>query len=229
MAASELVKIPVWKGNRIIDAAHVAQIRETVGENVRALDFGYRLVTCEILDGGGHPQLETNLVDGQHRHAVLCEHFRSPYFGTDFQVVVTEKRVESEMDVIEYFNMLNNVKAMTWSEPELVANSYIAALEKEFNKVRGPKLIRKGATCRPYISSEKIREAFGKIGALRGGRADIAAFVRRVVEWNEAQIRGSELALALGGKYSEFIAKAATQRFMLAVDPRLPWIALARS
>ena len=45
MKASELVKIPVWKGNRIIDPTHVAQIRDTIGSNVRALDFGYRLVS----------------------------------------------------------------------------------------------------------------------------------------------------------------------------------------
>lgn len=228
MKASSLVKIPVWKGNRIIDSAHVAQIRDTIGSNVRTLDFGYRLVTYEITDGGGRLGFETVLVDGQHRHAVLCEHFRAPYFGEDFDVIVTEKRVESEMDIIEYFNTLNNVKAMTWSEPKLVVNAYIAALEAKYNVGRA-KLIRQGATQRPYLSSEKVREALEKIGGLRCGKSDIAAFIARVDEWNVTQLRGADLAIVHGGKNAEMIARAASMKFMLALDPKLPWIAFARS
>lgn len=229
LKASELVGIPVWKGNRIIDPAHVAQIRGTVGANVRILDFGYRLVTYEIVDGGGARRMETVLVDGQHRHAVLCEHFRPPYFGEDFLVVVTEKHVDSEMDIIEYFNTLNNVKAITWSDPKLVANAYICALEAEFNRGLRPKaaLIRQGATHRPYLSAEKIREGLERIEGLRGGKADIAAFVSRVVAWNMERLRGADLEIALGGKHSDMIGKAATMKFMLALDPKLPWLRLA--
>jgi hypothetical protein len=224
--ASDIVKIPVWKGNRIIDPVHVENIRTTVGANVRSLDFGYRLVTYEITDGGGAISSETVLVDGQHRHAVLCEHFRPPYFGEDFPVVVTEKHVESEIDIIEYFNTLNNVKAMTWSEPKLIANAYIAALESEFNKGIRPKsfLIRKGATHRPYLSADKVREGLEKITGLRGGKADIATFVARVKAWNDEQLRLAEVSIAYGGKNAEMIGKAAGMKFMLALDPKLPWL-----
>jgi hypothetical protein len=221
--ASELVSIPVWKGNRIIDSAHVTSIRETVGANVRILDFGYRLVTYDVLDAGGRRVRVTELVDGQHRHAVLCEHFRAPYFGEDFNVVVTVKQVESELEIIEYFNMLNHVKSITWTDMNLVANAYIIALERAFNK---PKMlyIRPKSTTRPYLCVDKVREELKKYSGLSGSRAAIDEFVRKVVAWNTERVLNAELEAALGGRHAEFLTKAAGVGFMLAVDPRLPWI-----
>lgn len=223
MKASELVNIPVWKGNRIIDSAHVAAIRDTVGSNVRILDFGYRLVTYDDIDAGGRPVRITELVDGQHRHAVLCDHFKPPYFGEDFNVIVTVKHVESELEIIEYFNMLNHVKSITWTDSNLIINAYIAALEHAFNK---PKMvfIRPKATQRPYLCVEKVREELKKYSGLSGTRTVIDTFVRKVVAWNTERQRMAELETTLSGKNTEILAKAASIGFMLATDPKLPWI-----
>ena len=225
LSARALTGVRVWKGNRIIDGAHVKQIQETVGENVRLLDFGYRIVRYEVEDAGGATIQETVLVDGQHRHAVLCDYFRGALFADDFPVIVTIKDVESEVDIIEYFNTLNNVKAITWSDPNLVANAYLKALETQFNKPRALN-IRQGATHRPYLSAEKIREELLKVAGLRGGKADIETFIHKVVRWNEEGLRTAEVAIALGGKNADMIAKAAAHKFMLALDPKLPWIRL---
>ncbi len=223
MPASELVRIPVWKGNRIIDHGHVRTIAEAVGPNVRVLDFGYRLVRYTVNDGAGIPTTVTELVDGQHRHAVLREYFEPPFFGEDFQVIATVKHVESEMDIIEYFNTLNSVKSITWSDPTLIANAYICALEKAFNKPKAL-LIRSGETRRPYLSAEKIREELKKYTGLRGTKAEITGFVERVVAWNNARIRSADLESAFGARNAEFATRASSIGFMLAVDPKLPWI-----
>lgn len=223
MKASELVNIPVWKGNRVIDSAHVTAIRTAVGSNVRVLDFGYRLVTYYVTDAGGKSVSVTELVDGQHRHAVLCEHFRAPYFGEDFNVVVTVKHIESELEIIEYFNMLNHVKSITWTDTNLVVNAYISALERAFNK---PKMlyIRPKATTRPYLCVEKVREELAKYSGLSGSRVAVDTFIGKVVAWNTERLRTAELEAALGGRHAEFLTKAAGIGFMLAADPRLPWI-----
>jgi len=223
MKASELVSVPVWKGNRIIDSAHVAAIRSTVGSAVQSLDFGYRLVTYNAMDAAGRTILVTELVDGQHRHAVLCEHFKPPYFGTDFDVVVTVKHVDSELEIIEYFNTLNSVKSIIWTDTNLVVNAYIAALERAFNKPKHV-FIRKAATHRPYLSAEKIREELKKYSALPGSKSAVEAFVGKVVAWNTERMRTAELEAALSGKSAEALTKAAGIGFMLAIDAKLPWI-----
>jgi hypothetical protein len=223
MKASDLVKIGVWKGNRIIDSDHVKAIMTTVDKHVSSLDFGYRLVNYKIMDGGGKSITITELVDGQHRHAVLCEYFKTNLFSEDFPVVVTIKHVESEDDIVEYFNMLNNVKPIIWSDPTLIINKYIGALEKAFNKSKSL-MIRLGATHRPYLSADKLRDEFNKYKGLSGNKSDVSAFVERVNNWNNERVRTADLTVALGGKHSEFVGKAANVGFMLAVDPKLPWI-----
>lgn len=224
MKASELVSIPVWKGNRVIDSGHVTAIRNAVGTNIRCLDFGYRLVTYSVTDGGGRPSVITELVDGQHRHAVLKEYFKPLYFGEDFDVVVTVKSVESELEIIEYFNMLNHTKSIILTDNNLVINAYIAALERTFNK---PKLllIRPKSTQRPYLCVEKVRDELKKYVGLSGSRTAIDSFITKVVTWNTERLRNAELEAVLGGKNSEFLTKGVNVGFMLALDPRLPWIA----
>jgi hypothetical protein len=76
------------------------------------------------------------------------------------------------------------------------------------------------------LSAEKIREILEK-QSLRGGRSNISSFVERVDAWNKDQLRDADLTIALGGKFSEMTDKAAKIGFMLAVDPKLPWIAAA--
>lgn len=225
MTAVELVRTTVWKGNRIIDPTHVAKIKATVRDNVKTLDFGYRLVTYDVTNARGEISKETVLVDGQHRHAVLVDYFTHsamPAFD-DFPVTVTVKHVECEDDIVEYFNCLNNVKPIIWDDKELVINKYIAALEREFNGGK-IKLIRQGGTGRPYLSVDKLREALKTVSELKGTRAAITEFVNRVAAWNDKHLASADARIAFGDKYEHYIERAVSVDFMLAVDPRLPWI-----
>jgi hypothetical protein len=221
MSARSLVLLPVWKGNRIIDAAHVATLKAAVGNDVKRLDLNpYRLVRYAVEDAGGAMSTMVVLVDGQHRQAVLKDWFATAD-ATDFMVVVVEKCVECEDDIIEYFNMLNNVKAITWSEPNMVINAYMKELMMEFN-VGKARLIRGGSTRRPYLSEDDLRKGLAAVGdRLKCGRAHVAAFIARVKAYNVA--RRAE-ASGVTGKNADIIARAATLNFMLAVNPRLPWI-----
>ena len=224
LRARELIDIPVWQGNRIIDHAHVAQIGSGVA-TVQTLDFGYRLVRCPVIDAGGANVWAVYLVDGQHRHAVLRAHFAGELCAADFDVVVLVKDVATEMEIIEYFNTLNTVKPILWSDPNLVVNLYLQGLEGEFNKGKTI-LLRKGATCRPYLSVDKVREQLTiRARRLVANRAAVAAFVARVRAWNEEGVRRADVEmLALPEKEAERLSKAAKLRFVLAHDARLPWI-----
>jgi hypothetical protein len=232
MRASALLKIPVWKGNRIIDSAHVAAIAASIEGNVKRLDSGYHLVKCPVEDAGGATILSTYLIDGQHRHAVLHQAFDVmsdvERAMEDFDVLVFEHTVASEIEIIDAFNTLNSVKPIQWSEPVLVVNTYIELLEKEFN-VGKSKMIRGGTTRRPYLSVERLREAltdFALAGRLRPRRDAVARFVERVREWNTREVAGAGVAaLGASGKDADRMLHAAGLKFMLAYDPRLPWIA----
>jgi hypothetical protein len=225
MSAKELAGYEVWKGNRIIDHEHVKQIKESVGEKVSQLDFGYRIVKYPSNDAAGRVVMVANIVDGQHRHAVLKDYFMTHLCPEDFEVVVVEKTVESETDIIEYFNTLNNVKPITWTDTNLVVNLYVEALERTFNKPRAL-YIRPGNTHRPYLSAERLREALlPVVGRLRMRKSFIDAWVDRVVEWNVQQVKEADV-VCLGMKKSEgdLVQRAAKLGFMLAVDPRLRWV-----
>jgi hypothetical protein len=75
ITVKELLKIPIWKGNRILDLAHVAEIQKAIGSNINHLDSGYYIVEYEELDATNTPVLQSYIIDGQHRAAVLKEHF----------------------------------------------------------------------------------------------------------------------------------------------------------
>jgi hypothetical protein len=104
----------------------------------------------------------TQIVDGQHRVTILKKYYgnvsANPFDMEEFNVLVIEKRVTCEEEIIKYFKMLNQTKAIQWREdPRMIVNKYIDALLKRFNT---PKkyLIRSGKTRFPYISVETLRE-----------------------------------------------------------------------
>lgn len=176
-------------------------------------------------------------MDGQHRAAVLRDYFSTHILEPDFPVVVLEKHVESEWDVISYFNALNNAKPVKWSDPGLLTNKYIQELEAAFcaagakKKGASAQLIRPGATCRPYLGVEKLRTALmteAMAGKLSSTESEIKAFVERVLAWNTAAVRDAGLTTVFGTKSKkvdvDMIDKAAKLGFMLALDPKLGWI-----
>jgi hypothetical protein len=215
----DLLRIPIWKGNRVIDHTHVANIRAAIGNNVRRLDFGYRIVTYSTFDAAGNSVNESYIVDGQHRARVLSEYYAANPDESDFRIVVLEKQAQSELEVIDYFNALNNAKPIKYTDVNLIVNTYISELEREFNRTK-TLLIRPKATCRPYLSSEKLREALHKHKDLLRGGSHVTAFVNRVRAWNSEQLVRNEddpdkLAI---------FQKGCKEGFMLAIDPKLKWI-----
>lgn len=225
--AKELITIPVWKGNRIIDLEHMRKIKTSIGTNIKHLDHGYILVTCPVTHADGHSTIhETYLIDGQHRHAVLKDYFKESLFEDDFPIVVIEKRLESEFDIIDYFNTINSAKPLQWEiDPNLIINEYIGALEKAFN-VGKKVLIKKGNTYRPYLPVEKLRDAlFVRVKDLKPGTANVSTFIAKVQEWNAAKVARADIdSLGVSKKEGDFITRAAELHFMLSLDRRFKWI-----
>lgn len=226
ISSRDLIAIPIWKGNRVIDLKHVENIKREVGSNVKQLDFGYRIVTYTTQDAASNPVKESYIVDGQHRVRVLQDYYRETLCEPDFDVVVLEREVETEFDVIEYFNVLNNSKPIKYMDTNLVVNRYIAELEKGFNTKRGQALlIRPKDTRRPYLSAEKVREALlSRAPRLKAGATEIVAFVLRVKKWNQGKVRAAPVDALAATKEGDMITAAAKMEFMLAVWPKLPWV-----
>ena len=227
MMATELVKIPVWQGNRTLDKDHAMKIRDAIGDAVESLDSGYRIVKYDEQDATGRLVQQSYLIDGQHRQFVLKEHFLGNLCEPDFTVVVQEKNVESESEAIEYFNAINNVKPQKWrTDPAILVNQYIAELEKKFNVSKAAKFIRQGTTCRPYLSVDRLREALkAQTARLEQEPLKIQAWAQRAVELNASLTASSPLRILENNKESKYWERAAEVRFMLAVEPKLKWVA----
>jgi len=224
MSARDLVKVPVWNGNRTLDKAHAGRIRDAVGLNVNHLDSGYRIVHYLEPDTSGHMVRQSYLIDGQHRADVLREHFLSSLCEPDFPVVVVEKDVSSETEAIEFFNAINNVKPQQWrTDPAILVNKYIAEFERRFNTKSG-KMIRQ-ATVRPYLSVEKLRDALKAVTDQLGQeKASVEAFVQRAFDKNKEMLGKASVLVLANTKDSKYYEKAAGVGFMLAVDPKMPWV-----
>ena len=223
VSAKEFITIPTWNGNRIMDHAHVESIQTAVGKNIQALDNGYKLALFHEMDAAGTPKQQLYIIDGQHRAEVLRQFYRDYPTEPDFELVIQQKQVESEGDAIMYFNALNNTKSITWTDPTLLANMYISALELVFNTKR--KLIRKGSTHRPYLSADKLRDALLK-KSLNGTKAEIDRFIQRVREYNTTTLKLYETKLAydIDIKDEALLKKAVECNFALAMNQKLPWL-----
>jgi hypothetical protein len=229
ITARELVAIPIWNGNRIIDTEHVKKIKASLSD-IKLIDFGFRIITRMVDDAGGNKITESKIIDGQHRHKVLTDHFQENFCADDFQVVVLEKEVSTESEIITYFKQLNTQLPIAWkSDPVMVTNEYIKALEGKFN-TKKEKMIREASTKRPYLSVDKVREKFLEIFKNRGvaseSAEEIKEFVERVNVLNAKLIQGSDMVILQSGKKDiiDIVQKAAAKKFMLAVDPKLKWI-----
>jgi len=227
--ALELIKIPIWKGNRILDKAHVLEIQKAIGSNITHLDSGYFVVQYEELDAGNHLVLQSYIIDGQHRAAVLKEHFATTLCEPDFPILMTVKRVLDEEEAISFFNAINKCKPQAWKvDPTLIVNKYIEALTKKFNGSKKHLLIRPGSTHRPYLSSDKLREALLlHVSSLKPSKEDVTQFVERVVKWNTNELGAVQMQLSLNDipkKEIPILEKSIAAEFLLAFDTAYKWI-----
>ena len=218
MPAKALLQIPIWKGNRIIDRHHVATIQRSLQGNITLLDSGYKTIQYTEYDASNAPIKTTYIIDGQHRISVVSDYFEAHPDAPDFFVTVTQLKVESEADVIDYFNKINTVKPIQFEEDKnLILNKYIQALCRKYNG--GMTLIRAGATKRPYLSVDKLREALMKRYA-ELKHIPVDKFVLFCQEANQQMIA----QMRMGGHDTKMMDKIIQLDFALASDEKWRWL-----
>jgi hypothetical protein len=227
MSAKELISVPVWKGNRILDKEHASKIKEAIGNDINRLDSGYTIIKYNEETSDGRFVLSSYLIDGQHRAHVVRDYYNSTICEPDFQLTITEKFVESESDAIEYFNSINNTKPQHWkTDPNLLINNYIRALETHFNKGKKSKFIRSDATKRPYLSVTSLRDAFNNnIDHLKYTQNDIQKFIQRVDNFNKNTIERLRIELLESNVRDEKMKERIIDlEFSLAYDTKIKWV-----
>lgn len=223
MSAKSLARIPIWKGNRIIDLEHVQNIKGSINSKGYLLDSGYKTIQYDEIDENNIPVKKTYLIDGQHRISVVSNYFDTMPDAKDFKVTVTEIRVDSELNAIQYFNKINNVKPIHFEEdPNLLINRYIEKLINGFSVKN--KLFKNGATKRPYLSIDKLREAlkkrFDKLKII-----SIEKFAKECKLMNTKLIQELEIrSLNDKDKDAKIIQKILELEFALAWDDKFKWL-----
>ena len=167
MSVQDLIKIPIWEGNRILDEEHKAEIAKQVGEKIQGLDIQPFHVVCYVEDQeDGGKELVYKIIDGQHRVKVIKEYCATVESPVNFPVLVVEKRCADANDVIQYFKVLNHVKAIQWKEDEnMVIMSYILAMMDYFATIGGVgyrKYFKNSKTQKPYLDITAFRDALRK-------------------------------------------------------------------
>jgi hypothetical protein len=222
----EILRIPIWKGNRIMDTDHVKRLSSEIAD-LKSLDSGYHTIVYDDVDAAGNIVQERFLIDGQHRVAVIKQRLQTVSElmndlvpgnseEIDFEVTFKEKRVSSETEAIQYFNTLNNAKPIQYEyDTNLTLNMVLQALEKEYNKDPKNPLIRQGKTRRPYLNVDDVRKALTPY-ASKITPPKLGKFMAAVREWNTATSKQ--------GFESSVAKNCARLGFFLAYDPKLPWV-----
>ena len=220
MSIQSLLQVPIWKGNRIIDMNHVTAIQHAVQKNVMLLDSGYKTIQFLEYDAANCPIKRTYVIDGQHRLSVVGSYFEQYPDAPDFYVTVTQMKAASESDVIDYFNTINNDKPIQFQEdPTIIANTYVHAMMGRFNQYI--QVFRSGATKRPYMSVDKVRDALRKrVDRLKDMPVD--TFVARCVDVNQQLL--DELLHVVLDKDAKMIQKMIQLEFALAFDTTYKWL-----
>ena len=223
MSARALSKIPIWKGNRIIDMNHVATIKHSIHQNIKLLDSGYKIIQYMENDDDEKTIQKYYLIDGQHRVSIVSEYFQNDPNALDFMVTVTEICVESETDAIQYFNQINNVKPIQFEEDtNMILNRYLDKLIKSFPIKMN--FFRSSSTRRPYLSIDKFREILQKkVNDLR--KIQVDKFVERCREMNDTIIKELiDRSKNESDKEIKTIKKMIEMNFGLAWDDRYRWL-----
>jgi hypothetical protein len=216
VSAKWLSSLPVWKGNRVIDLSHVDRIREGLKGNIPLLNSNpFRLAFIKEDD----EVVAKYIIDGQHRHHLLKEYFQSQS-AVDFNILVAAKQFSNEDDIIDYFKLINTTKSIPWKEdPILCANTYVAAVMKQFNTDPKFPLIRSGKTMRPFMSADKLRDAL-VLRHVHDWKKGPVEFAEDCVSKNEQITEG----LKLKDELTSMESRALRYHFALALDDTFSWI-----
>ena len=190
--------------------------------NIKLLDSGYKIIRYMEEDEDEKSISKYYLIDGQHRVSIVSEYFRNDANATDFMVTVTEIYVESEIDAIQYFNQINNVKPIQFEEDaNMILNRYLDKLIKAFPIKMN---FFRSSTRRPYLSIDKFREILQKkVNELR--KISVDKFIERCKEVNDniiVELR--EKAKNESDKEIKMMRKMIEMNFGLAWDDRYRWL-----
>jgi hypothetical protein len=220
ISAKDLIRIPIWHGNRILDSEHKAALQTQIANDISSLDRQlYHCVTYKTMDEDTKSSiLKTVLVDGQHRSIILNEYFQNTPGAENFNVLLCDYECSSETDVIERFKILNTIKPIHWTDdPKLSAAPYIIAIERELNRNPKQKFVRQGFTYRPYMSVDSLRDALIKYRVGIRIKMPPDEFAKQVAHYNKYLLKGPrtndkqyDRALKIG--------------FMLGLDKSFSWI-----
>lgn len=219
MSAKDLIRIPIWHGNRLLCEEHKRQIQESLNGNIKSLDLKpYHIITYPV-EEDSTTTYKSFIIDGQHRATILKEAFYLHPEQEPFDVIVIDRTCQTETEAIEYFKILNTTKAVEWKhDPNLIANTFIKALEKEFN-VGKLRRVRPAGAHRPYLSTEKIREALCRRNFEKKSVEDFLVAVRRLNSEGVELLKYSKTR----GKMEQ---KALDLGFTLALDEKFKWLDL---
>jgi hypothetical protein len=225
LSAKELISIPTWKGNRILDLEHAGRIKAAIASDVKMLDSNYSIIQYVEPNVDGAPVVQRYLIDGQHRASVVRDFFRDTLCEPDFTVTVREKTVESESDAVDYFNAINNVKRQYWkTDPMLIVNRYIQEIERFLNTNTRSPLVRCNGK-RPYLSSDRLREGLLKYAEnLKSSDEELRKFLDGIVRENDIILKSLEVESLSNGKNRALIERTIHIQFALAYYSDLPWI-----
>jgi hypothetical protein len=222
-----IIKTPIWKGNRILDTAHVDSLRESLKmqkKSAEFLDSGYYIIRFSEKDAAGNIITQEYLIDGQHRQAVARSELESR-LCVNFPVTCRIATVYNEADAICLFNAINNSKPIQFKEDlTQIINRYIEHLVNVWGTKRMP-YIRSTKTTRPYCFTDDIRkELAAHEEDVR--RMDPADFMAKVQGWNGRRLREIELELTQKGcKDSSIKERAVKMGWALGVSTKFGWIA----
>jgi hypothetical protein len=226
MSAKTLIQIPIWKGNRCRDFDHIAALKKDIGTDFHNLDSGYHIIKYNEPDASGKLVEQAYIIDGQHRASVLEDVFKLHPFERDFDVTYKEVNVENEADAIAYFNRINNVKPIHFKEdPILIVNRYIEEIAKAFPGKKGAPLLRDKPTSRPYLATQRLREAL--IENVDKLHSTPTEFVALVMAKNTRMLLELEIEFAqarIAEKLINIVERTIEHKFALAYDAKLKWI-----
>ena len=220
MAVKDLIRIPIWKGNRVLCEDHKRQIQESLKDSVRPLELKpYHIITYPIEEDGRLEQ-RSFIIDGQHRVSILRDAFHQTPEQENFECIVIEKDCQTETEAIDYFRILNMTRAVEWKhDPNLLANAFVKAMENEFNAGK-QRLIRPAGSHRPYMSAEKLREAILKMRFEEG--KSVEEFIKKTRELNTNDVAH----LKAVPQRTKMEQKAVELGFCLALDEKFKWLGL---
>ena len=218
-SAKQLITFNVWEGNRVLDEAHVEDLTRTIKA---PQDIQGPFSIIEYPDDSG--RLQWNVIDGQHRQAVLKHHFTNPD-ATDFPVLARIYKIADHAAAIRIFQQINHAKPMEYKgSPTERLHEFVEAARKHFISDRGkgdPRLIRPSTT-RPFLSISDLEAAIKRYAIHERAELTPKQFVEYAEGMNE--FYAEDLARIPSGFTAASLNKAAELGFYLGLDPKCTWL-----